>query len=360
MALRELVAFAQRFQVSDPRLIDDANVEAQLGLRAREAVPQWVQNIDAGQLVSHWGAEWSIHGSKNYSNIDHQSLNPDELAYYLPFHFYGRGRWGIFVKASGIVSLASYGKGDRLVPGDERYLEVAKIFLFDHELFHFIVEVASTRAEILARRPLYDRLFLSHDAGILEEAIATAFSFARSPPMRDDWEDEMWTRLRDLLRLQGAGYRDFEQWLTAGQRAYGKEQLVSFLTEPLPGPRPKASNSLHSFLFRGGWRYSSVPVKTVDDLAPDEASIWRPFPKYRELEVIVHSNEHPPPHIHVRALSDERWVRYDWPRLALLDHDQSLSSSDYKKLEEYCERYCNEITDRISKVFGGHLDLATT
>lgn len=72
----------------------------------------------------------------------------DVLAYYLPFHFYST-KWGIYVLASGILSVASM-----LVSASEPKLSknedaLAFAILMHHESFHFFCEIACARAELL-------------------------------------------------------------------------------------------------------------------------------------------------------------------------------------------------------------------
>ncbi len=78
-----------------------------------------------------------------------QPITPpfDVQAYYLPFHFY-RDRWGIYVRASGILELVRC-----IVERDFLYKHERWIFgfvsksLFLHEFFHHAVEVSCSRLE---------------------------------------------------------------------------------------------------------------------------------------------------------------------------------------------------------------------
>ncbi len=276
--------------------------------------------------------------------IQRSASNPDELAFYLPFHFY-RPSWGVFLKASGVVSVAAFLKGTPLEPGDDRYLSWAEAFLKRHELFHAACELACTRAELLARHSLYREYFWSEQAIPLEEAVATAqsirwFSFA----------PELSGKLGGLMLEQGLGYRDFGSWLARGPFGVGKELLAREMTSRLAAPAPGAANSLHS-LFRGWELFRSMPITKVDDLGPDGVSILRPFPKAFGLQIAVHSNDHPPPHVHIRDLSAGDETRYEWPSWMPLRGNPPLSRQSEKGLHEYRERFEDDIASRIKAVY---------
>lgn len=163
MSLTKLVQFAQENFAAAPDVSDawangatrDSDfVTLAPPRRPRSPVPDWIRDRrreqDLPGDISHpWRIEGPLPRSQPPPDVD--VVGPDALAFYIPFHFYRQG-WGIFIRMSGVVYLASILKGGELGPGDERFLNVAEAFLHEHELFHSAVEIASTRAELLARR----------------------------------------------------------------------------------------------------------------------------------------------------------------------------------------------------------------
>jgi hypothetical protein len=274
-------------------------------------------------------------------------INPDALAYYVPFHF-RRDSWGIYLRTSGISDLASALKGTSLKPGDEAYLNLAESVLFQHELIHATAEIACTRAELLAREPVYLPYFSSGSATQHEEALANA-----SAVRRCFHEDPLGARptLEKWMSRQGPGYRDFGRWVDAGAFSRGQEKAARFATAELLGPPPNASSSVHTFLFRGARNYRSVPVRLVDDLASSPVSLVRPFAKAYGIQVLVHTNDHPPPHVHILLLKDQSETRYLWPEYSPLKGEKALAGGAKKALSEYLRDYGQLIGDRVRAVY---------
>jgi len=277
---------------------------------------------------------------------------PDALAFYVPFHFYRKG-WGIFIRMSGVVYLAEELKGGILNSGDEIYLEIAEFILTEHEWHHASTEIACTRAELTARRPLYQRYFLSPEAALLEESLANArainWSFQGGDPPEAKRRAELW------MSTQGAGYCDYGSVLSSREFSQGLDRAARLMTAALPEPSPRADSSLHTLLFRGARRYPSMPRVRVNDLHTARVtgvSVLRPFPKAHGVQVRVHSNDHPPPHIHVIPLSGGEETRYSWPGLKPLTGNQPLPGAAAKGLSKYIEAHGPEIKARVRAVYG--------
>ena len=120
--------------------------------------------------------------------------------------------------------------------------------------------------------------------------------FRNGDPLGARSRAELW------MRNQGPGYRDYDSWLSSRSFS-GVNKAAVFMAEILPEKRPRADSSLHAFLFRGTHLYQTMPVIRVIDLAATGVSVLRPFPKEFGVPVLVHSNDHPPRHIHVQVLS---------------------------------------------------------
>jgi hypothetical protein len=278
-----------------------------------------------------------------------ERIGPDALAFYVPFHFYRNG-WGVFIRMSGAVYLASVLKGGGLQPGDERYVSMAEAVLLQHELVHAAMEIACTRAELLARTALYRPYFGCMAAAHHEEALANAYAVRRCLGANDPLTVR--PRLERWMRRQGEGYRDFGRWSTAHNLARGQESAARFAIAPLPGPGPNLPlTSLHTFLFPGGRAYRSMPVVRVNDLGARAASLLKPFPKAYGILVLVHTNDHLPAHIHIQVPPGGAETRYHWPELLPLKGEKALSGVAKKSLDKYLGAYRKQIDDRVRAVY---------
>jgi len=363
MSLSALVDFAQQrfgslaertsgLDPLGPGLEDAEKVDAQAGSgrAARPRLPSWMSQRTVDQeLAADPEHPWRIDGpiERQQPPPDADTLGADALAFYAPFHFY-RNEWGIFIRMSGVVHLAEVLKGGALRPGDEHLLDLAESVLAEHEWHHAATEIACTRAELVARRPLYLPYFASTEAAQHEEALANAQAITwvfDSGPAK--------SRAESWMSRQGPGYREYGSWLAPRLFSKGIDRAARFMTASLPDQGPRADPSLHTFLFRGTHRYRSMPYTRVNDLGALGVTVLRPFPKEHGVQVFVHSNDHPPPHIHVKALSGEEETRYSWPDLIPLENDRPLSSSVEKRLRRYVESHRTRIGARVEAVYGG-------
>lgn len=81
---------------------------------------------------------------------------PDEMAFYLPFHYYHPKWWGVYLTFEGVNALAAdirRRSGGRLPEG--KAVSAARLFLYSHAAFHHKVESFAARLETTHRIPLY-------------------------------------------------------------------------------------------------------------------------------------------------------------------------------------------------------------
>lgn len=362
MSLAALVTFAQQHfgALAENSTVFDAGSQATapdeaadpLGEPSRPGLPAWLrQRTPEQELPGDAGYPWRIEGAIDPQQPppDVNALGADALAFYAPFHFYRKG-WGIFIRLSGVVYLATVLKGRTLLLGEERYLDVAELILEEHEWHHAATEIACTRAELLARRSIYQPYFVLSPAAVLEEALANAqaisWAFQEGDPLGARPTAELW------MSQQALGYRDYQRWLASRSFSEGLDRAARFMAAVLPAPGPRADSSLHTFLYRGARRYRSMPLTRVNDLGAIGVTVLRPFPKAYGVQVFVHSNDHPPPHIHVEAPPGGQETRYSWPELVPLENDKPLPSSAEKGLRRYVEAHGTKIGARVEAVYG--------
>lgn len=300
-------------------------------------------------------------------------IDVDVLAYYLPFHFYTE-EWGIYLRASGVLSIASM-----LEPGSKRgpagdLLRLASGILLQHERFHFLSEVACGRLELISgASELYRDYFHDRGATVVEEALANAYALRtlfrrRSAALRD--------RVEQWMGTQGPGYRDFARCLASSafskhcriavQRMQNTDKRITLSSGSLRVGslvlRPTAVQAQGSvfpwggrslavpteFLFAGVAR-STVPIRIVLDVAG--VGVLRPFLKYAGMRILVHANDHPPPHLHVEMPPGRDFTRLEWPALQPLPGAPALSVSQRKAVDKYLSRYGEQIDKKIRQVY---------
>jgi hypothetical protein len=277
---------------------------------------------------------------------DVRAPNPpiDTLAYYLPFHRY-ESDWGIYLRESGVLVVASILKGSRLGPGDSAFINRGRQILLDHEHFHFQTEVACARAEVIARIRIYDAYFDDGFAAAHEEALANAstYRWLRLDPA------EIRDRVSAWMKHQGPGYRDFDKWVDSGKFRAGCRRAGQHMLKTISGSRPSRPEPAE-FLFDSIGRIKP-PIYVVLDVSL--ASVLKPFPKAHGMRVLVHSRDHPPPHIHIQMPPGRDFTRYQWPNLEPLSGDLKLSSDGRKDLGAYLADYGREIDARVRTVYPG-------
>ncbi len=352
MRLSELIAFVRQIerlpdvdnrQSNDDLLPDEPNAPR----LDRPPAPTWVTNRERTQPIGNRGGLiLGVEEAFSPSALppDLQDANPpiDTLGYYLPFHLYGSD-WGIYLRESGVLSVASILKASTLAPGDFALVDRGRQLLLDHESLHFKAEVACARAEVVAKQRLYDAYFKDGFAAAHEEALANASAFRGLRPEPAVIQE----RVATWMRHQGPGYRDFDRWRGSAQFATGCRRASQHMLKTLRGPRSSRREPAE-FLFDSIGRFKP-PIYIVFDVLL--ATALKPFPKAHGMRVLVHTRDHPPPHLHIEIPPGHPLTRYEWPRLQPLKGDPRLSSSESRNLDAYIADYGGDIDAKIRAVY---------
>ena len=348
MSVRDLVEFVQRefppnesfpdFQETISENLRDQNVYDHLpDLQPidRPTPPDWLVPHQSVRLPV--GAEIKVEGEISIPQLP-QKATIDTLAFYLPFHFYYN--WGIYLRASGIVSVAAMIAVEASTTINECLL-LARDILFQHERFHFLSEVACSRSEVVTEQNLYNPYFLDRVATSLEESLANAQSFRkalRGKPTNFRYAIEQW------MLSQGTGYRDFKQWITDSSFSHGCRFATHYMLRPF---RSTKGLEPSGFLY-SGLNKAVVYTYLIADLPG--LFIFKPFPKYAGIRIYVHTrNEHPPPHMHVEIPPGRDFTCLEWPSLKALSGFPSLSGRQRRSLDLYFARYGADIVKKIKK-----------
>jgi len=339
----DLTHFPEDQQQLDERLSpEDSDLMAQ-----PPPVPDWILNPES-EIVSIDGASPRVFTEGPFDNpiapTGNPAPGPDTLAYYLPYHFYCDGIWGIYLKATGILELAAELKVAPITHGDDDAIQPALISLFEHELFHCLTEQAATRAEVVVRTSVYHCYFFDRYARFHEEAVANASAHHKISKTYPACV----AQLEAWMKSQGRGYQDFTRY--AG-RFLGKGRLKcsNHIIRFVP-PRTSLPSRLPSeFLFRKSGA-ANVPTYLVLD-AKIAGHLLRPFPKHGGVLVKVHSREHPPPHIHVEMPPGNEVTRCEWPSLEPVKGDPQLSHKDQGRLRGYLQKFGGEICEKLRSVY---------
>ena len=149
------------------------------------------------------------------------------------------------------------------------------------------------------------------------------------------------------MRRQGPGYRDFEKWVSSARFAAGCRRASQHMLEILPGGSPSRSEPAE-FLFDSTRRFKA-PIYLVLDASLGTA--LKPFPKAHGMRVLVHTRDHPPPHIHIDIPPGQPFSRCEWPSLQPLKGDITLSSAQRRNLDAYTAEYGSEIDQKVRAVY---------
>lgn len=370
--------------------------------RLRQPIPDWLRIDDKSSNAT----EDFYRVSNNTILVIEEEIPPlekklpteiDTLAYYLPFHFYAT-MWGIYLRASGILSIASFladAIGREYTKWEFRNLfNTGFELLLQHERFHFITEVACSRLELIYNYEIYKYFFSNIWSSTLEEALCNAYAF-RAALRRQ--KGIVKKQMKKWMALQWPLYESFEQYfapavMSRGCRlaiysmlphthfslsrigtsiAVGQTPIAQSIQPPLGFDIISSPSDLSShknrtkirihmrstpsielpleFLYDGVMATAHAPTYLVIDVP--NIGILRPFPKYMGLRVLVHSNEHPPPHIHIELPPGREYTRLEWPNLKPLPGDPPLSCHEQKSLEKYLMRYRREIDKVVRNVF---------
>lgn len=277
----------------------------------------------------------------------------ETLAFYLPFHFY-RSKWGIYICASGVWSLARRLAFPKKLP-DLDILRAAYYLLLEHERFHFCAEYAASRIEVVTPQACYSSYFKDKDASFHEEAVANAHTLralSRKAAAKLVKAASAW------MATQPQGYRDFKDWLPP-RFTNGKRRAAVFMS-----PSSLANSLLLRPVYRGSPAYAwhpadflflqttgrQIPIRIVLESSIPWLKVARPFPKDFGLQVYVHSNDHRPHHIHIDCPPGTPRTRYLWPQHSPYPGDPSLSTGEEKRLRKYLKVHGGAIARRVASI----------
>jgi hypothetical protein len=160
-------------------------------------------------------------------------------AWYQPYHYLPRTAWGIHIRYDSWLRIAAklYRSCHSLISRSVDSVKAAFLYLFNHALFHYITENASSVLEILSGNPslytnyqfnLYSKLFNSTDC--LEETLANSYLFEKAEQCHIDKQ-----YLREELSSQAKGYKQFVNYLGSNFRN-GSRRLISQIQKGLTNP----------------------------------------------------------------------------------------------------------------------------
>ena len=367
MSIHDLIEFAQQNYASlegvpnarprDPNInyepFPDNRIANQNVQGERPPIPEWLPEeddpsvvaIDSDDVLTTEGGlspDGLLPPGTESGTANNRQVTIDALAYYLPYHFYST-RWGIYLKTSGILYVASL-LDDGLFPiGDDDLLELARRLLFEHEFFHFVAETACARAETVAKMRLYDPYYPHPFAAPHEEALANAHAIRNALVGQPA---TLKKRVSAWMDAQGPGYRDYGRWLGRNRFDEGCRLSAFYMTQPIRGGAAPVAPPAE-FLFAPPTR-KSVPTRLVINT---RVGMLKRFPKFFGMRVVVHTNEHPPPHFHVERPPGTPVTRYRWPELTPYPEDPPLSNSEEKELRKYVKRYGEGIDKKVRSVF---------
>lgn len=322
---------------------------------ARPPVPTWLRQdleaLEGQQLIVGTAESFDELILPSEANrgvvrdVGMPNVVPDAIAFYLPFHYYPE-RWGIYYSESGLRELAEGIKGRPLAAGDQGILDLTLKLLFDHERFHFMAEIAATRAEVILVSPVYDVYFANGSNAEHEEAMANAQALrglgASSPAATRE-------RIAHWMLNQGPGYRDFETVLAPADWNWARGLITASMIEFFSGSlHPFRLPTASAFLLPTMGKFK-VPQYIVRDGATKVFDVVKKFPKEHGIQVHTHSNDHPPPHFHIHDTSGQLLSRYTWPGLTAMEGDEELPRRYEKNLRVYLRKHGAGIKDRLEK-----------
>jgi hypothetical protein len=260
----------------------------------------------------------------------------EALAWYVPFHN-SRRRWGIYFRETGLLFLADYLESAGIPSSFS--LIFAYDFLDAHEQVHGIIEAVGAIQELIGGSATY----LVRPKGAassfrpwltiaeLEEALGNSYAVSRRAltPARSALEGF-------AAKFQPAGYRDWKEvawWQSFNDGANAMaDQMGGFASL---GPAPWLP-----YLSWSRSRMREIPRYLVRDAKMRRGIIFG-F-RHDGVEVQIHfSNEHPPPHFHVRfppRIGHDR--AYTYPEmLPAREKDPPLNSRQRRTIKEAIGRY---------------------
>jgi hypothetical protein len=153
-------------------------------------------------------------------------------SWYQPYHYLPREKWGVHLRYDSWVRVAAlfYHSCPSLRGRKLDSIKSAFLYLYVHELFHNIVENASSMMEILlGKSHIYTKYYSEvysnafNSSNCIEEALSNAYLFLWAEQCchidRDFLKDE-------LLLKQGPGYRNFVQYSSGSSSNFSKGNRI--------------------------------------------------------------------------------------------------------------------------------------
>jgi len=208
----------------------------------------------------------------------------EALAWYIPFHDTD-SEWGIYIRDIGPRIIANRCFPDLLRTDPGEALGLAFDFLFAHEFFHHISEIACTTLENSnpsnpLYRPYFDRLVSGDADEALEEALANSFALDFIPGKQ--YKDG----LRGLMDDCPPGYRDYGEYQSELRFERGLDWLASMFTG-----KPFSRSNRYTFghgLFshpNSVFKRMEVPVHDTTDISPCAPAL--PMCIFKNITVLV-------------------------------------------------------------------------
>jgi mRNA-degrading endonuclease RelE of RelBE toxin-antitoxin system len=255
-----------------------------------------------------------------------KDLGVEALAWYRSFHFEPQGQWGIYLLDRGVYYLAKehFAKAFPLPHDDsvvQTCIQQAVELLYQHELFHFITDVAATTLELNASPDptgLYidysDNRFKNGVAelgvpGFLEEAMAN--EHARWRIFFRNKNDEQKDIILDFMDRQPDGYRHHRGVKHHRSWREGLNHLANHILGRSRGQESPFADS--AFSFPGSFDPErSVPVYIVDTI-PDDIYRLRAF----DMPVMPTFSNHFEKDLKKAPdnIRDDFWKSYDYIRV---------------------------------------------
>mgnify|MGYP001199212919 FL=1 len=183
-----------------------------------------------------------------------EAQGTDALAWYRPFHMEPQEKWGITILDRGIWYVArklavelysvTYGDEDAIM----HCRNIAKDFLYYHEMFHFKVELAATVMEKISQsealyagywKPQTDREWFGSEVksngqvkAPLEEALANSYALYKvcSEISGNERRNKVKKAIKQFMKMQPEGYRDAEKFPYKGKKwVKGMNELLDKL-----------------------------------------------------------------------------------------------------------------------------------
>jgi hypothetical protein len=323
----------------------------------RAPLPSWVADENAEVLPNlasiNLAEIQEPQSGSAVSSTKSEAVSPygvDALGYYLPFHFYKSGVWGIYLRLQGILDLSQHllreAHGIEPMLSWNEVVSSANQLILDHEMLHAMVEFAATRAEVVTFRPVYYGYFKDRSATPYEEAMANAFAFRKLKSRNTTLK----SAVKKWMEAQGAGYRDFAAFSRARGFAKGRALCEQNILKHASWDFDPEAAIPHPVLFSQFVGAAHIPIRLVveGDLKKFTLKL---FPKVGGLQVHVHTREHPPIHFHISIDVSRKHTRYRWPELSPLDGEPRLSGGELNSLHNYLRQFGDDIRQRLAKAY---------